>query len=112
MTGDKGLYQVLASIAANHLKDLLFGEKFGALDIMNDEFGMRLLSECARLISAASDSLKTEQEIRQRMTSELITFRDRKKRDDSDLERFIEKVKERRICQDCSNDFGCIVTWH
>jgi hypothetical protein len=79
MTGDKGLYRVLAPDAADHLEELLLTEKFRAIEIMKDGFGGSLLFACAQLITSTRRSLKTERELHQRAKLELTMFRERKR---------------------------------
>lgn len=111
-TGDIGLYQILASAAANHLGELLFDDKFGALDIMKDEFGGCLLFACAQLTTATNNALKTERELHQQAKSELAGLQNQKEADKLAIESFVEQVKGQRVCQDCSSNLGCTVTWY
>lgn len=79
ITGDKGLYRVLGSAAANHLEELVLNENFRAIDIMKNGFGRGLLFACARLITATTSSLKTEREFHERTKRELATLRSRRR---------------------------------
>lgn len=79
ITGDNGLYQILASAAARHLEGLLVDEGFGELDIMKDEFGRNLLVQCAQLITATTDCLKAKQELYQQVKSDLTKLQKKRK---------------------------------
>ena len=110
-TGDRELYQILASAAANHLGEVLNDNNFGALGIMKDEFGRRLIFECARLIAASTDSLKAERKLFKRAMCEIERLQNKIKEYDSEIESFTEKAKGQKVCQNCSNNLGCTVTW-